>query len=68
MWAAFVAFEDVTAKFAATEGEGDCSLSYSREGHRHCFTLELAEFGRTPTPDMPVVCERFDAVWPPAGA
>lgn len=63
-----VAFEDVTAEFAATEGEGDGSLAYWREGHWHYFTLELAEFGRTPAPDMPVVCERFDVVWPPAGA
>jgi uncharacterized protein YhfF len=59
-----VPFEDVTEEFAATEGEGDGSLAYWREGHWRYFTRELAEFGRRPEPDMPVVCERFDVVWP----
>ena len=60
-----VPFEDVTEEFAATEGEGDGSLAYWREGHWRYFTSELAEFGRSAEPDMPVVCERFEVVWPP---
>ncbi|MDT8434166.1 MAG: ASCH domain-containing protein [Anaerosomatales bacterium] len=60
-----VPFDGVSAPFAATEGEGDGSLAYWREGHWHYFTGELAEFGRTPEHDMPVVCETFEMVWPP---
>lgn len=59
-----VPFDEVSAEFAATEGEGDCSLEYWREGHWHFFTLDLAQFGREPHPKMPVVCERFEVVWP----
>lgn len=59
-----VAFNEVTAEFAATEGEGDGSLEYWREGHWRYFTRELAEIGREPAHDMPVVCERFEVVWP----
>ena len=60
-----VRFEQVSAEFAAAEGEGDRSLEYWRDGHWHYFTLELAEFGREPSLDMPVVCERFEVVYPP---
>ena len=59
-----VPFDEVGAEFAAAEGEGDLSLDYWREGHWHYFTLELAEFGRAPEADMPVVCERFEVVYP----
>ena len=59
-----VPFEQVSVEFAAAEGEGDLSLEYWREGHWHYFTLELAEFGRQPSLDMPVVCERFEVVYP----
>lgn len=59
-----VPFSEVTAEFAAAEGEGDLSLGYWREGHWHYFSLTLAEVGRKPELDMPVVCERFDLVWP----
>ena len=60
-----VPFEQVSAEFAAAEGEGDRSLEYWREGHWHYFALELAEFGREPSVDMPVVCERFEVVYAP---
>ena len=60
-----VAFEDVDAAFAATEGEGDGSLRYWREEHWRFFTRECARIGRTPDPRMPVSCERFDVVYPP---
>ena len=58
-----VPFEAVTDEFAATEGEGDGSLEYWREVHWKAFTRALAEVGRSPAPDMPVVCERFDVVF-----
>ena len=59
-----VPFSEVGAEFAAAEGEGDLSLEYWREGHWRFFTAELAAFGREPEPDMPVVCERFEVVYP----
>lgn len=59
-----VPFSEVDAGFAAAEGEGDLSLEYWREGHWRYFTLDLAQFSRAPTLDMPVVCERFEVVYP----
>lgn len=59
-----VPFDQVGAEFAAAEGEGDLSLDYWREGHWRYFTRELAQFGLEPTKDMPVVCERFEVVYP----
>ena len=58
-----VPFEEVTAEFACTEGEGDRSLDYWREGHWRFFSRELKAFGREPDARMPVVCERFDVVF-----
>ena len=59
-----VPFCEVGAEFAAAEGEGDLSLEYWREGHWRYFTRELTTFGRTPEEDMPIVCERFEVVYP----
>jgi uncharacterized protein YhfF len=58
-----VAFDRVDATFAYDEGEGDRSLTYWRDVHWAYFTRELAAFGRTPAPDMPLVCERFEVVF-----
>ncbi|MHB9002656.1 MAG: ASCH domain-containing protein [Coriobacteriia bacterium] len=61
---AIVPFDEVDEDFAATEGEGDGSLEYWREGHWRYFSAELAQAGLTATRDMPVVCERFQVVYP----
>jgi uncharacterized protein YhfF len=58
-----VPFEDVDAEHAAAEGEGDLSLAYWREAHRSFFTRELESMGMAASPDMPVVCERFELVF-----
>jgi len=58
-----VPFEEVTAGFAATEGEGDRSLRHWREGHWAYFTRECARIGREPDVRMPVLCECFDVVF-----
>jgi uncharacterized protein YhfF len=58
-----VPFREVDEAFASAEGEGDLSLQYWREGHWRFFSQELAGFGRSPEPDMPVVCERFGVVF-----
>ena len=58
-----VAFKDVTAEFAATEGEGDGSLQYWRRAHEAFFGRECARIGREPSSSMPVVCERFEVIF-----
>jgi uncharacterized protein YhfF len=55
-----VPFSQVTADYAAMEGEGDGSLEYWREGHWRFFSKECARIGREPTHDMPVVCSVFE--------
>ena len=56
-----VPFEDVSAEFAA--GEGEASLESWRRAHWAYFGRECARLGREPTPTMPVVCERFKVVY-----
>ena len=60
-----VPFRDVTAAFAAIEGEGDGSLTFWRDAHRSFFTRECASAGRVFTEDMLVACECFTLVYPP---
>lgn len=54
-----VRFRDVTAEFAATEGEGDGSLAFWRAGHAAYFSRECERAGRVFSEDMLIVCERF---------
>jgi uncharacterized protein YhfF len=61
---AVVPFDEVDEEYAFVEGEGDRSLGYWREGHWDYFQRELATIGRVAVPDMPVVCERFEVVFP----
>jgi uncharacterized protein YhfF len=56
-------FDEVSAEFAWTEGEGDRSLEYWKRVHWDFFDSELRAFGREPDPRMPVVCERFEVVY-----
>ncbi len=60
-------YNQVDAPFAHDEGEGDRSLAYWRAAHWRFFSRECATIGRAPAEDMPLVCERFRAVYlPPA--
>lgn len=59
-----VPFNEVSAAFAATEGEGDGSLEYWQQAHSSCFSRECQRIGRDFDPRMPVVCERFAVVYP----
>ncbi len=61
-----VPFNQVDPDFAAAEGEGDRSLQYWREAHWRFFTRTLAKIGRQPSPDMPLVCEKFRLIYNPA--
>ena len=60
-----VRFEQVTAEFAATEGEGDGSLEHWLRVHWDYFSRECARLGRERSPDMPVLCETFRVVYRP---
>lgn len=59
------AFQDVEARFAYDEGEGDRSLAYWRDVHWRYFGEECAAIGREPSLEMPVLCERFRVVFRP---
>jgi uncharacterized protein YhfF len=59
-WVDVVAFDQVTAEYAAIEGEGDGSLEYWSDAHWRFFSRECARLGREPTTDMLVVCAVFE--------
>jgi uncharacterized protein YhfF len=56
-------YNDVDARFAFEEGEGDRSLENWRDAHWHFFSRTLPSIGRDPTIDMPLVCERFRVIY-----
>lgn len=55
-----MAYNEVTAEYAAVEGEGDGSLDYWRKAHWAFFSRECGRIGREPTQTMPVVCSVFE--------
>lgn len=57
-----VPFNEVSAKFAAREGEGDGSLEYWRKAHWEYFSRECQRIGREPMDTMPVVCSSFEVL------
>lgn len=56
-------FEEVDEDFARAEGEDDRTLESWRTGHESFFRRTLGE-GREFALDMPVVCERFELLYP----
>ena len=44
------------------------ALSYWKQAHWAFFTRECERLGRSPNPDMPVVCEQFEVVYTPTVA
>jgi uncharacterized protein YhfF/8-oxo-dGTP pyrophosphatase MutT (NUDIX family) len=59
-------FAEVSAEFAAAEGEGDGSLTFWQAAHSQYFTRECARAGRQFAEDMLVACERFTVVYRPS--
>ena len=57
-----VAFNEVTAEYAAIEGEGDGSLEYWSKGHWNFFSRECGRIGREPSEAMPVICNVFEVL------
>lgn len=58
-----VPFNEVTAEFAAVEGEGDRSLEFWRQEHASSFSRECARIGLVFDESMLVACERFRVVF-----
>ena len=56
-------YDEVDAKFAYEEGEGDRSLEYWRDAHWRFFSRTLPTIGKEPAMDMPLVCERFRVIY-----
>ncbi len=59
-----VRFCDVTAEYAQLEGEGDRSLASWKAVHWGYYRRELRGTDFTPQEDMPLVCQRFEVVFP----
>jgi uncharacterized protein YhfF len=59
-------FAEVSAEFAASEGEGDGSLSFWRAAHKQYFTRECVRAGRQFAENMLVACECFNVVYRPS--
>ncbi|MFG6096347.1 ASCH domain-containing protein [Leptothoe sp. ISB3NOV94-8A] len=55
-------FNQVNEQFAFAEGEGDRSLESWRQEHWKYFSRVLSKLGKQPTPEMLLVCERFQVV------
>ncbi|OMD89929.1 RNA-binding protein [Paenibacillus odorifer] len=59
-----IPFDEVSAEFAYTEGEGDRTLKSWRHDHEQFFTRESLKFSNKPfDPKMKVVCENFKVVY-----
>jgi uncharacterized protein YhfF len=67
-WVQILPFCEVTAEYAAIEGEGDGSLAYWRETHWAFLSRECRRIGREPEPSMPVVCSVFEVLSIVAGS
>jgi uncharacterized protein YhfF len=57
-----VPYAEVTAEYAAVEGEGDGSLAYWRKAHWAFFSRECRRIGREPAESMPVICSIFEVL------
>jgi uncharacterized protein YhfF len=57
-----VPYAEVTAEYAAIEGEGDGSLAYWRKAHWAYFSRQCHRIGREPKETMPVICTIFEVL------
>lgn len=58
-----VPYNEISAEYAAMEGEGDKSLDYWRQVHWDYYTREMLAHGTVPKEDMLIVCEHFKVIW-----
>lgn len=57
-------FNQVTAEFAALEGEGDQSLAWWQKAHHHFFTQQAEQEGLVFTHESELVLEYFNKIYP----
>ncbi|NAW56240.1 MULTISPECIES: ASCH domain-containing protein [unclassified Vibrio] len=57
-------YNEVTAEFAASEGEGDKTLGWWKKAHWDFFSKECEELNISPSEDMLLVLESFKRVYP----
>ncbi|NIZ05268.1 ASCH domain-containing protein [Pseudoalteromonas sp. HF66] len=58
-----IPYNQISADYAALEGEGDKSLAYWQRVHWDYYQRELAGTNYQCHPDMPLVCEQFKLVF-----
>lgn len=58
---------EITETHARIEGEGDGSLAWWQKAHWDYYHHELQDSGRDPQPDMPIVFEEFECIFPLVG-
>ena len=63
-WLKVQPFADVDARFARDYGEWDRTLATWRTKCWAFYADQCATLNRTPSRDMPLVCERFRVVYP----
>ena len=59
---------EITEIHAMIEGEGDGSLEWWRKAHWDYYHQELKGTGYEPQPDMPIVFQEFERVFPASAA
>lgn len=59
-----VPYNEVDARFAFDEGEGDQSLDYWHGVHWDYFSRQCIDLGIHPSETMPVNCEWFELLYP----
>jgi uncharacterized protein YhfF len=57
-------FSEVDEEFARDYGEGDRTLAWWRPNLWRYYEQECRSLSRTPSEDMPLICERFEVVYP----
>ena len=63
-WLKVQAFNQIDEPFARDYGEWDGTLATWRKECLAYYGHRCEALGRTPSPDMPLVCERFRVVFP----
>lgn len=56
-------YNEITAEFAAAEGEGDKSLTYWKDVHKAYYTRELKAYNEKFDENMMIVCEYFKTIY-----
>ena len=58
-----IKFNEITAKFAQKEGEGDKSLAYWRKVHKAYYKREMQGYKEGFSQDMIIVCQYFKTIY-----